>query len=163
MFWQNGRSTTSYQMLCNIEPDFFHSKGTRSSTHVLGKHAPSKPTNVKKPTKRRFVKKFKFAALQHQRTPPQAQGHVCPATEAGSWKDNKQRRWFFRLQGVCYKQPSFPIKSWCSIGKVDSCHNFFSKFPRPGEVFISCQVKFKFLTTFVSLLSCLSAIVISSG
>ena len=46
MFWQNGRSATSYQMLCNIKPDFFQSKGT--STHVLGKHAPSKPKNIKK-------------------------------------------------------------------------------------------------------------------
>ena len=117
----------------------------------------------KKPTKRCFVKKFKFAALQHQTRPPQAQEHVWPAAEAGSWKDCKQRRGFFHHQQVGYKQPSFPIKSWCSSGKVDSCYNFFSKFPRPGEVFISCQVKFKFLTTFVSLLSCLSTIDISSG
>lgn len=33
-------------MLCNIKPDFFQSKGT--STHVLGKHAQSKPKNIKK-------------------------------------------------------------------------------------------------------------------
>ena len=154
MFWQNGRSATS-QMLCYIKPDIFQSKGT--ITHVLGTHALSKPTNIKKPTKRCFVKKFKFSILQHQTRPPQAQGHENPAAEAGSWKDCKQRRRFFRRQQVCYKQPSFPIKSWCSSGKVDSCYNFFSKFPRPGEVFISyqasqVQVSYNFcLAPFVSL------------
>ena len=35
-------------MLCYIKPDIFQSKGT--STHVLGKHAPSNLTNIKKPT-----------------------------------------------------------------------------------------------------------------